>query len=407
MKQFSHTKLQVFERCPLQYKLKYISRLKPVREDTIEAFMGGCVHGTLELLYRDLLKTKVNSLANLLEFYDKTWQVEWNDEIKITNPDYNKEHYYNLGKKCIENYYNKYAPFDQDQTIGIEKKVSLKWGDYEIIGYIDRLTREKDGIYAVHDYKTNSSIFTQDYADKDRQLGLYAAFVRQEIKEAKDVKLVWHFVAFGEDVKSDRQEKQLKELKNNVLELIEEINTAEKEDKFPAKETKCDWCGFWQFCPKKKHLFEVKDLPQNKYLEEDGVKLANKYIDLTGQKAQINKKARADVTLVEEEMAKVEEAILQYAKKNKVEILYGETSLVAINKSEEYAIPTKTNEPENFEKLEKLLKGTKYWDDASVFNATKIKQMLEDGVFDEKIKAEIIKLAPLETELSLSVRKKQ
>jgi len=219
--------------------------------------------------------------------------------------------------------------------------------------------------------------------------------VRQEIKEAKDVKLVWHFVAFGEDVKSERQEKQLKELKDNVLELIEEINTAEKEDKFPAKETKCDWCGFWQFCPKKKHLFEVKDLPKNKYLEEDGVKLANKYIELTGQKTQINKKTRADVTLLEEEMAKVEEAILAYAKKHKVESLYGDGSLVAVNTSEDYSFPTKANDPEGFEKLEKILKSTKYWDDASVFNATKIRQMLEDDVFDDKIRNEIIKLAAI------------
>jgi len=56
MKQFSHSKLQTYERCPLQYKLQYLIKLKTESETTVEAFMGSRVHDTLELLYRDLLK---------------------------------------------------------------------------------------------------------------------------------------------------------------------------------------------------------------------------------------------------------------------------------------------------------------------------------------------------------------
>ena len=128
MKQFSHSKLETYKRCPLQYKFQYLTSLKPEKEETVEAFVGSQVHSVLELLYRDLLKTKLNSLDDLIKFYDRIWRVEWKDEIVINNKSYNKKHYYNLGKKCIENYYNQYSPFDQDQTIGIEKKIILKWG---------------------------------------------------------------------------------------------------------------------------------------------------------------------------------------------------------------------------------------------------------------------------------------
>lgn len=189
MKQFSHSKLQVYERCPLQYKFKYIDKLAEEGGETINAFMGSRVHDTLELLYRDLLKTKLNSLDDLFKFYEETWRVEWKDSIEIDDANYNKEHYFNLGKKCIENYYNQYAPFDRDQTIGIEKNIKLKWGDYEITGYIDRLAREGKGSYSVHDYKTGSPM-DQEYADKDRQLALYSIAVKEGYKEVKEVNLV-------------------------------------------------------------------------------------------------------------------------------------------------------------------------------------------------------------------------
>jgi putative RecB family exonuclease len=189
MKQFSNSKLEVYERCPLQYKFKYLTSLKEEGEETIESFMGGLVHDTLELLYRDLLKTKRDSLADLLKFYDETWRVKWKNTIVINNNNFNKEHYFDLGKKCIENYYGQYFPFDQDQTIGVEKGISIKWGEYEIVGYIDRLAREKDGVYAVHDYKSGS-ITDQEYADKNRQLALYSMAVKQDFKQANEVKLI-------------------------------------------------------------------------------------------------------------------------------------------------------------------------------------------------------------------------
>jgi len=406
MKQFSHSKLETYERCPLQYKFQCLTNLKPERESTIEAFMGSRVHDTLELLYRDLLKTKLNSLEDLLKFYDETWRVEWKDDIVINNERYNQKHYFDLGKKCIENYYQKYQPFDQDQTIGIEKEIDLKWGEFSVTGYIDRLAREKEGVYVVHDYKTSSSIMEQQYADKNRQLALYSIAVKQSFKEAKEVKLVWHYVAFGEDVISKRTDKELKELKNDILALIKKINIAEKENNFPAVETNCDWCGFWQYCPKKKHLYKVKKLPENEYLKDDGVKLAKKYIELVDKRSTINRQARTEATLIEAEMIKAEEAILKYSEQHEVDTLDSGEQLVVINKTLDYAIPTKSGDSERYNQLETLLKNTSYWSKISSINPAKLSQLLEEDALDKKLKNKIIELAPLEKKTNISVKKK-
>jgi hypothetical protein len=90
------------------------------------------------------MKTKTNSLEELLKYYDDTWRVEWHDRIAIHK--YDQEHWFEYGQKCLKNYYDKYHPFDQSQTLGIEKNIKMQWGEYEITGYIDRLARHADGV---------------------------------------------------------------------------------------------------------------------------------------------------------------------------------------------------------------------------------------------------------------------
>lgn len=405
MKQFSHSKLSTYERCPLHFKFRYLTSLKPVTKNTIEAFTGGEVHKVFEVLYRDLLKAKKNSLEDLLEFFRKEWEANWDDTIAIDHQEYDEKHWYETGRQCIKNYYEQYHPFDQDQTLGVEKKLNLQLGDCTITGVIDRLSREKKGVYAIHDYKTNQSIMEQKYANADRQLALYSMWVKENFKEAKEVKLIWHMVRFGEDVESKRTDKELGLLKQDILNVIADINRAEAEDDFPAREEKCEWCGFWQHCPKKKHLFKVEKLPKNKYLKDDGVKLAKTYIELSTKKSKINKNARTDIIVIEEEMEKVKEAILEYAKKHNVETLHGDSHLVVIKKTEQSLFPTKSGDLEGYNKLEGLLISTKYWKDVSSINSTKLNQALESGAIDEEIKNKILEIAPIQEDVSISIRK--
>ena len=194
-------------------------------------------------------------------------------------------------------------------------------------------------------------------------------------------------------------------MKQDILQLVAEINRAEKEDDFPARETKCEWCGFWDYCPKKKHLRKVETLPKNKYLKDGGVKLANKYSELADRRSVINRKAKTEAAIVEKEMEEVAEAILKYAAKHNIEALRGSKTQVVINKEKVYALPVKTLDLEKYTKLENLLKGTKYWELVSSINGTKFKQLLKEGGIDKRLEKNIVELAPLEESVSISVKK--
>ena len=57
------------------------------------------------------------------------------------------------------------------------------------------------------------------------------------------------------------------------------------------------------------------------------------------------------------------------------------------------------------EELENLLKISKHWKDVSSVNPTKVSQLLESDEIDEKLKAKIIALVPLEENIKISVKK--
>jgi len=71
---FSNSRLSTYEQCPLKYKYQYIDKIK-VEEaaDTVEAFMGSRVHDALEKLYKDLKLQKLNSLDDLLAYFNSQW----------------------------------------------------------------------------------------------------------------------------------------------------------------------------------------------------------------------------------------------------------------------------------------------------------------------------------------------
>ena len=124
MKIYSPTQISTFEICPRRYRFRYIDRIESGVE-TVEAFMGKRVHEALEKLYRDLIFSKRNSLDELLKFYEQRWRELWHGEVVVVKDGYDEENYFLTGRRCIEDYYRRYHPFNQGRTIGLELRVKI------------------------------------------------------------------------------------------------------------------------------------------------------------------------------------------------------------------------------------------------------------------------------------------
>ena len=253
MPEYSISQLNKFEECPRQYRFRYVDKIYRY-EEGIEAFLGSRFHETMERLYRERA-ARILSLEEVLEYYEKIWAEKWHPDIVITAEGRTADDYRLLGRRFIEDYYKKHYPFDEGDVLGLEHYIRFKLDDagrYKCKGIIDRLVIAPDGCFEVHDYKTSSKLPEQAELDEDRQLALYEIGVRRLWPEAKDVRLVWHMVAFDVEIRSTRTPEALAKLKAELGALIDRI---EAEREFPPREGPlCDWCAYWDLCPVKKDL---------------------------------------------------------------------------------------------------------------------------------------------------------
>jgi putative RecB family exonuclease len=246
---YSHSKLATFEQCKYKYKLKYIDKIKPDIEKSIEAHLGTCIHDSLEWLYKEVLKGQTPELDKVIEKYTNRWQEDYKENFLIVKKELKPEDYFNKGIKFLVDYYVKHKPFN-DGTIETEKKIWVNLhpkSKHKIIGFIDRLVynKEKDR-YEIHDYKTANFLPNQDKFEQDRQLALYSIGVKQLFGYDKEVVLTWHYLNYNTQIYSKRTNEQLEKLKQDTLNLIHEI---EETVNFPPnKSTLCNWCEYKNIC---------------------------------------------------------------------------------------------------------------------------------------------------------------
>jgi putative RecB family exonuclease len=344
---YSHSRLSCYEQCPCKFKLQYIDKVETEVEENVEAFLGTRVHETLEKLYRDVQHQKLNSLEELLAFLQDEWVGNWSDDIVIVNNEYNQENYLRMAKKYVTDYYKRYTPFDKGKTVALEERISIdldEEGAYKLQGYIDRLTETKDGYYEIHDYKTNSRLPLADYIKSDRQLALYMIGVKNNYPDVKDVRLIWHFLKFDKEIDSTRTDAELEKLRLDTIKLIDNI---ESDCAFNAKPGYfCDWCEFKTVCRQWSHLYKIKEKPENEYLADSGVALVNRYAELKSKQRQVN----ADL---DEEIEKLEEALILFAEKEKIDCVFGTRNKVKITECERLCFPSKNSKER--EQLEQIL----------------------------------------------------
>ncbi|MEK6886290.1 MAG: PD-(D/E)XK nuclease family protein [Nanoarchaeota archaeon] len=383
MTRYSHSRISTFEQCKYKYKLQYIDKIKVDVPTTIEMFMGNLVHQALEKLYKDLQYQKLNTLKQLLTFYNNLWEKEYTDSILIVK-DYSADNYKNMGIKFITTYYEHYKPFDQLTVLGLETQDSLTLPDgnsYHV--RIDKLACKGDTYY-VCDYKTNKSMKDQEQADDDRQLAMYSIWVKDKFKDAKKVILLWHMLAFDKEAVSERTDEQLKHLQGEVVKRIKEIESCKE---FPTTVTNlCNYCVFKSICPSFKHEVLIEELSKKEFKDDEGVQIVNEF-----------SKVKEDIRELETKEEQLKNDLIAFAKQKSLDVIYGSNKKASVKEYSKVVLP------EDSKELISLLKKKGLYEEFSNLSYPKLNSSIVKGEMDK----EVTKLTTQEKDYRINLSKRK
>ena len=112
----------------------------------------------------------------------------------------------------------------------------------------------------------------------------------------------------------------------------------------------------------------------NEFLNDPGVKLVDRYAELKQKQKQLNLDLYA-------ELEKIEEALIQFAEREGVDVVFGSKSKVRIKEKERYSFPEKHSKER--EKLVQLLKDSGKWDEVSQLDTSALNKIIQEKLWDD------------------------
>ena len=229
---FSFSQLKDYERCPVEYKLKYILKI-PMRGKAVFSF-GSTIHSTIQEFVK--LKGK-KDLKTLQKIYKDNWIDEWYEDKK------QKEEYYGQGTKIIESFYKDFEKnpphvLALKDRLALELPFNFKIGQDTITGKIDRIDEINSNLH-IYDYKTGKAKDKLTSADKE-QLLIYQmatdAVLKTPVKN-----LTYYYLGEGKKVSFLGTKSEIEKLKNKITQTINKI----KNNEFTIPEGhRCEYCDF-------------------------------------------------------------------------------------------------------------------------------------------------------------------
>jgi len=374
---YSHSRLTTFENCPRQYWYQYIGKPAVEEVDTIEAFLGTCVHKTLEELYRLRLRGRVLSEKETLEAFGSIWKKGWSDAIQIVSQELKADDYKRAGREALVAYHRRHSPFDETATLRLEERVILdldKAGKYKMQGYVDRIARRGDGTYEIHDYKTSSRLPTQAEADDDRQLALYQIGLEGMWKDVEAVDLIWHYVRFDTDLVSHRAPAQLRSVREACIAVIDDIESrGREEESFPTSPSSlCPWCAYRAVCPATRHEVATRALKPREFKKNDGVKLVDRWAAIFEER----KALQAQIGQLMEQEVVLQEMVEEFAFREGLESVVGSAYRADIRKASGFEFPRTGSEQRPA--FDAVLKETGLWELCAAPNHQKLTSLLNN-----------------------------
>jgi len=235
-RKLSFTQLDLYSKCPLQYKFAYVYRIPKKKRSHLT--FGSDMHSTLEDFFTLVQERKPVDEKVLFELFNKHW-THFGYESRMTEANYKK-----AGENSLKTFYRLHKDMLHKPPLYLEKQVDLRVGDFVLDVRIDRIDSISDNEVEIIDYKTGKPK-DDDFARESLQLSIYA-MATKEVLKLEPTRVSFYYVNPNKKVTTTRSKEDFEKTKSQIITTGCNI-LDEKFDPNPG--WVCKWCDYASICP--------------------------------------------------------------------------------------------------------------------------------------------------------------
>ena len=283
---YSAAKIELFDRCPLAYRLKYIDKVPEVAPEIY--LEGRAFHQVAERYVTWCLEHGRRTDFDYLARLEREKAAELPTELE--------ESFRDLCRTYVESHIVDFHDADDvliEERIGIGKDFSPC--DYFddgcfLRGVVDLAVKQNSTV-TLTDYKTTWRVPPKAEDEKSLQMAAYALLIFSLFPDAERVQVVLDYVRYGVEHRFTIDRSREDEIRERILARILRI---EREGEFRARVSSfCEWCPFSYTCPEIKTASSELNIPPGPLSEQQAAELGRQYCLLRTHLKKLEEKLRA------------------------------------------------------------------------------------------------------------------
>ena len=224
MKDFSYSKINLYNKCPKQFKFNYIDKEEGKTTEYNSRNRGIVIHDILSTIVETRSLSKSTNLT--IEKYGGIYNYE--DILEAED--------------IISNW------LDEDRfpysVEGVELDLKFNLGEYKVRAILDRLDKINDEIYRIVDYKSGN--FEYKKVTDSLQFEIYALAVFNTYKECNMIEVVYENIIYGTSVSGTVRREEMEQIQDRIISYIKVI---ENDNSYEPRLTyDCVYCVFNDKC---------------------------------------------------------------------------------------------------------------------------------------------------------------